>query len=172
MKRSYLRELLVGLGVENPSGAFIDTIMDAFKEEEEQLKADYEKKLKEANDKTSEIETKFNELSANQVSKEDYENAIKENESFKAQIKRSSREKILKKYGGDEDFFDSVIPKIQEGKDDEEFEANVKAFYENESNAKYLSRQTKVVDTGGTGGRAPKPEETLESAIDAYYSQK
>lgn len=172
MKRTQLREILVSSGVENPSGDLLGNILDAFNEETEKVKADYEEKIKEANDKASEFETKFNELSANQVSKEDYENAIKENESFKAQIKRSSREKILKKYGGDEDFFDSVIPKIQEGKDDEEFEANVKAFYENESNAKYLSRQTKVVDTGGTGGRTPKPEETLESAIDAYYSQK
>lgn len=172
MQRTKLRELLVSGGIENPSGDLLGAILDAFNEEKETLKTDYETKIAEANKKVEDAESKVKAATENQIKKDDYDKLVQENEENKAKLQKINRQAVLSKYKIDKDFYDAVISKIESGKDDAEFDANVKAFAEKEENKKYLVGKEIIIDSNpNPKGKTPEPPvDEFHKAISEHYS--
>lgn len=171
MQRTKLRELLVSGGIENPSTDLIGALLDAFNEEKETMKADYEQKITDANKKVEEAEANLKTATEGQIKKEDYDKLLQENEANKATIVKAKKQEVLSKYKIDKDFYDAVIGKIDAGKDDAEFDANVKAFAENKDNAKYLVRTVVIDSNPNLQGGTPAPKTDINSAIREYYGK-
>jgi len=95
VQRTKLRELLVSGGIENPSTDLIGALLDAFNEEKETMKADYEQKITDANKKVEEAEANLKTATEGQIKKEDYDKLFKENEANKATIAKAKKTRSI-----------------------------------------------------------------------------
>lgn len=169
MKRTQLRELLVASGVESPSKDLIDSLLDAFGEETESLKNVFQKEKDDLNKQIADLQTEKQNLEKCQISSEEFENLKTENEKLKNDMLLSERKQVLRELGGDDDFFETVLGKI-EVKDGEDFKTKATEFYKN--NPKFTNQPTVTTSSNPTiknGGVAPV--ETLADAVANHYKK-
>lgn len=160
MKRTELKELLVELGVESPSKELINSLLDAFSNENAELKANYEKQIEELNKKNADDD---------RVAKTDYDNLAKEHETLKANLVKEQRKNVIRKYKGDEDFMDAILGKVK-GESDEEFEKNVSEFLK--ANPKFTSEVVVKTNSNDPLGKInpDNTPKTMRDAIAEHYN--
>lgn len=171
MKRTQLRELLVGGGVESPSKDLIDSLLDAFGEETESLKNVFQKEKDELSKQIADLTTEKEKLEKEKINADEFNNLKQENEKLKSDALKSEQKGILRDLNGDPDFFDTVLGRI-ELKEGEDFKTKADEFYKN--NPKFTNQQTFKTNSNPQikSGATPSQEQTLASAIADHYSKK
>lgn len=170
MKRTQLRELLVGGGVESPSKDLIDSLLDAFGEETESLKNVFQKEKDDLNKQITDLQTEKANLEKEQINADEFNKLKQENEKLKTDALKSEQKGILRDLNGDPDFFDTVLSRI-ELKEGEDFKTKAKEFYDN--NPKFSNQvivkgnSNPAIKNGNTGN-----DVTLSSAISDFYNKK